>query len=161
MGCFCCKKKNEDEQYDSGKTQEASFEDNNYGDNDDDEKNDFENTNDIADNNMRKTKGSKEENSFDNENNIEYKEENIFENEEKNTNYILAEINITEENINKDIRIINSFEESKRINKWVPKVDDYKYENENEIKDNCIIKIDDKTIPFNYFYNFKEKGYLN
>ena len=35
---------------------------------------------------------------------------------EQNKNYILAEINIKEDDINKDIRIINSFEEYKRVN---------------------------------------------
>ena len=39
---------------------------------------------------------------------------NIFENKEKNKNYILAEINIEEDNINKDIRIINNFEGYKK-----------------------------------------------
>ena len=36
--------------------------------------------------------------------------------------------------------------------------DDYKYENEKEIKENCIIEINNKRIPFNYLYKFKEKG---
>ena len=82
----------------------------------------------------------------------------IFENKEKNKNYILAEINIEEKDINKDIRIINTFEEYKRINKLRDDKDDYKYVNEKEIKENCIIKINNKIIPFNYFYKFKEKG---
>ena len=30
--------------------------------------------------------------------------------------------------------------------------------NEKEIKENCIIKINNKRIPFNYLYKFKEKG---
>ena len=58
----------------------------------------------------------------------------IFENKEKNKNYILAEINIEEKYINEDIRIINSFEEYKRINNLNDKEDDYKYLNEKEIK---------------------------
>ena len=82
----------------------------------------------------------------------------IFENKEKNKNYILAEINIEEKDINKDIRIINTFEEYKRINEWDDEEDDYKYVNEKEIKENCIIKINNNIIPFNYFYKFKEKG---
>ena len=40
----------------------------------------------------------------------------IFKNIEENKNYILAEINIKEDDINKNIRILNSFEESKRMN---------------------------------------------
>ena len=78
--------------------------------------------------------------------------------EEKNENYILAEINIEEYYINKDIRIINTFEENKRIYDLDDEEDDYKYENEKEIKENCIIKINNKRIPFNYIYKFKEKG---
>ena len=58
----------------------------------------------------------------------------IIKNKEENKNYILAEINIEEDDINKNIRIINSFEEYKRINKCDDKEDDYKYENEKEIK---------------------------
>ena len=41
-------------------------------------------------------------------------------------NYIISEIEIKEEDINKDIRIINSFEEVKRKLKWEG---DYKKEN--------------------------------
>ena len=74
----------------------------------------------------------------------------IFENKEKNKNYILAEINIEEDDINKDIRIINTFEECKRKYEWDDQEDDYKYVNEKEIKENCIIKINNKIIiPFN------------
>ena len=72
-------------------------------------------------------------------------------------NYIIGEIEIKEEDINKDIRIINSFEEVKRINEWEDEEDDYKYENEKQIKENCKIEINDKIIPFSYFYKFKEK----
>ena len=84
--------------------------------------------------------------------------EDIFENKEKNKNYILAEINIEEKYINQNIKIINSFEEYKRINFLDNDKDDYKYKNEKEIKENCIIKINNNIIPFNYFYKFKEKG---
>ena len=73
-------------------------------------------------------------------------------------NYITSEIFIKNSDINKDIRIINSFEEAKRENKWKNRKDDYKYENEKEIKEKCIIKINNKIIPFSYWYNFNEKG---
>ena len=82
----------------------------------------------------------------------------IIKNIEENQNYILAEINIKENDINKDIRILNSYEEDKRRNKYNDEKVDFKYENEKEIKENCIIKINNKIIPFNYFYKFKEKG---
>ena len=41
-----------------------------------------------------------------------------FNNIKENENYILAEINIEEDYINEDIRIINTFEEYKRINEF-------------------------------------------
>ena len=147
MGC-CCKNKNEEKQYNNRKIRGIIKDDYNIkNENNDkdkkkdfnnDKENDFENANGIED---------KEENSFDNGNNIEYR------------NYILAEINIEECNVNKNIRIINICEESKKISKGFFIIDDHKHNNEKEIKENCIIKIDDKYIkPFNYFYKFKEKG---
>ena len=36
--------------------------------------------------------------------------------------------------------------------------DDYKYVNEEELEEECIIKINNKIIPFNHLYKFKEKG---
>ena len=39
------------------------------------------------------------------------------------------------------------------------KEDDYKYKNEKEIKKNCTIKINGKSIEsFDYFYKFKKEG---
>ena len=73
-------------------------------------------------------------------------------------NYIIGEIEINEDNINEDIRLINTFEEVKRQYKLGDKEDDYKYENEKEIKDNCEIKINNNIIPFKYFYKFNQKG---
>ena len=73
-------------------------------------------------------------------------------------NYIIGEIEIKEEDINKDIRIINSFEEVKRNKEWPKdKENDYKYENEKEIKENCKIEINNKIISFCYYYKFKRK----
>ena len=66
---------------------------------------------------------------------------------------------LKEKDINKDIRIINSFEEVKRYRQWwIESQYDNKYENETEIKENCKIEINNKIIPFSYFYRFKEKG---
>ena len=73
-------------------------------------------------------------------------------------NYIIAEINIGEDEIGEDIRIINSFEGIKREYSWKDSEDNYKFENEKEIKENCIIKINNKIIPFNYYNKFNEKG---
>ena len=56
-------------------------------------------------------------------------------------NYIIAEINIEDENINNDIRIINSYEEYLRNGKDKDKIlKNTKFNNEEEIK-NCEIKI--------------------
>jgi len=76
--------------------------------------------------------------------------------EKKFENYIIAKIDIKDEDVNKKIKIISSFEEDIRINpgKWI--VDDI-FKNEDEIK-KCEIKINDKKNPFNYYHQFKTKG---
>ena len=71
-------------------------------------------------------------------------------------NYIIAEIDIKDEDINKNIRILNSYEEVLRTNPGKYESEDI-YKNENEIK-KCEIKIDDNIIPFNYYHKFKTKG---
>ena len=50
-----------------------------------------------------------------------------------NTNYILAEIDIKEEDVNKKIRIINTYEESMRANGYKDYIKN-EYKNEDEIK---------------------------
>ena len=82
------------------------------------------------------------------------KNENM--NNKKIDNYIIAEINIKDNDIYKNIRIINSYEEYKRNNIY----ERYKTENENEkeIKEKCEIKINDKIIPFSYYYKFMKVG---
>ena len=76
------------------------------------------------------------------------------------TNYIIAEIYIEEEDINENIRIINSFENAKYEHGWKDKETDYKYENEKEIN-RCLITINDKQISFTYYYKFNKKGKYN
>ena len=85
------------------------------------------------------------------------KDEIKVENNENidNNNYIISEIDINDNNIGKDIRIINSYEEYLRKHTWIEK--DNKYNNEEEIK-KCEIKINDELIPFNYKYKFNSKG---
>ena len=70
-----------------------------------------------------------------------------------NINEINAEIKIKGKDINKYIRIINSYEEYKRDFEL-----DDKYKNEKEIKEKCKIKINNEIILFSYFYKFKKKG---
>jgi len=72
------------------------------------------------------------------------------------TNYIIAEININDEDINKDIKILSSYEESIRTHPNDYLRDD-NFKNEIEIKQ-CEIKINDEIIPFNYYHQFKSKG---
>ena len=49
-----------------------------------------------------------------------------------NNNYIEAEIDIKENDINKNIRIINSYEEYKRKREWEDKEVDSIWENEKK-----------------------------
>ena len=86
-----------------------------------------------------------------------YKKYEYEINNTNSTNIIIGEINIGPDDINKDIQIINSFENYKRINDLDDKEDDYKYENEKEIKENIKIKIEGKIIEFSYYYKFKKK----
>ena len=78
---------------------------------------------------------------------------NVINNNLNNDNYIIAEIDIEEDNTN--IRILNSYEENKRCCKGKEIKEDEK--NEEEIK-KCEIRINSELIPFNYFYKFKKKG---
>jgi len=69
---------------------------------------------------------------------------------EKDENYIIGEIDISDKNINQDIRIINSFEKSMRQKKISENME-FDFMNEEEIK-NFEITINDELIPFNYFH---------
>ena len=85
--------------------------------------------------------------------------EEVIEYINKIINYIIAEINIEEKDINKEIRIINSFEEyNKNYNYEMTKEKIDVYGNEKGIKDNCKIKINNSYIDFNYFYIFEKAG---
>ena len=71
-----------------------------------------------------------------------------------NNNYIIAEVYIKDEDINKEIQIINSCENfNRRHNLGIEKEE----MNEEEIK-KCEIRINDKLIPFTYSYKFINKG---
>ena len=113
-------------------------------------KNEFINYNDII------IKDIKE---IINDINIENKFKNLMNiyNKINNKNYIIAEIEIKKNDINKDIRIINSYEQYKRENKNDKEYNN-KYENEKKIKENCKIKLNNEKIPFSYFHKFKREG---
>ena len=76
----------------------------------------------------------------------------------KNDNQNIRIINSYEQvnrdikNDNQNIRIINSYEQVNRVKKF------NEFGNEIEIKDNCKLKINDKSIPFSYFHRFERKG---
>ena len=83
----------------------------------------------------------------------------IFENEnnyilKNNNNYIIAEIDIKDNDINQNIRILNSYECFERQYCYGMKKE---LMNEEQIKQ-CEIRINDKLIPFNYFFKFPKKG---
>ena len=84
-------------------------------------------------------------------------EEYIIINHMRN-NSIIGEINISSSDINKDIQIINSFENFKRIEKLEDNEDDSKYENEKEIKENIEIRINGEKIEFSYINKFNKEG---
>ena len=73
-------------------------------------------------------------------------------NTDVNTNYINAEIYIKEEHINKNIRIINSFENYKKEFKLKYEETDNIYANEKEIK-RCKIQVNGKLVNFLIFIN--------
>jgi surface protein len=71
-------------------------------------------------------------------------------------NYIIAEIDIKDEDVNKNIKILGSYEEFFRANPG-KLLEDNIFKNEDEIK-KCEIKINNEIIPFNYYHQFKSKG---
>ena len=77
----------------------------------------------------------------------------IFNEYNSSINYIIAEIKIKDDDINKKIRIINSYEEHKRNTH----LEQDKFNGE-EIKNNCKISINNELIPFNYFHEFQNAG---
>jgi len=81
-----------------------------------------------------------------------------FINQNKTKNFIIGEIYITKNEINENIGIINSFENYKRKYHLKDSDEDYKNENEKEIKENIEIKINGKIIEFTYYYKFKNEG---
>ena len=80
------------------------------------------------------------------------------EERENTNNFIIGEILIGPNDINKDIQIINSFENIKSINNYENDLDDSKNENVKEIKEKIKIKINGKIIKFQYLYNFEKEG---
>ena len=90
-------------------------------------------------------------------------EKNKIENIIKTKNFIYAEIDIDKRYLNKPIQIINSFEnyikniDKNNINDLIDD-DQNDFKNEEEIKNNIEIKINDKKIDFSYKYIFEKRG---
>ena len=80
----------------------------------------------------------------------------IFKHMSKNCIY--GVIDIDKFSIDKSIRIINSYEQRKKEGELKNSKFDSLYENEEELKKNCDIKIDNIPIGFSYFYNFDTQG---
>ena len=70
-------------------------------------------------------------------------------------NFIIGEIVINSEDINKNIQIINSFENA---NLYDSSENQYKFKNEEEIKNNIQIKIEGQKIDFTYLMKFGKEG---
>ena len=83
-----------------------------------------------------------------------------FENAINNNtiNSIKGEIKIESNNTNKNIQIINSFENYQRTRNVELNENDNINMNEEEIKENIEIKINGKTINFTYLYQFESNG---
>ena len=74
-------------------------------------------------------------------------------------NYITGYFIITDKDLNQDIRIINSFEDSKRRYNFIKVKDEFKYNNENEIMNKCEIEINGYKIKkFTYSFKFSYPG---
>ena len=72
---------------------------------------------------------------------------------------ITGEINIFDDIfVNKEVRIISSFEVNGAAHYSIQKKDLWKYKNAKEIKKSVKIKIDGKKIDFCYSYKFRKKG---
>jgi len=66
---------------------------------------------------------------------------------------ILCEYNIKDEDLNKDIQILNCYEEVKIKNNSLEGNN-----NKNEIRNNCELYLNDKKINFTFKYSFSNKG---
>ena len=73
-------------------------------------------------------------------------------------NFISGQIIVNENDVNKYIRVINSFEQAKIKYNYLKIDNELKYKNEKEIMENCKIKINNIEYRFSYFYSFKKPG---
>ena len=84
---------------------------------------------------------------------------NYFSNVIPEENYITGYFLITDKDINQNIRIINSFEESKRRYNYIKVQNELRYNNEKEIINKCEIIINGTKLKnFAYFIKFRSPG---
>ena len=107
-------------------------------------KNEF---NEVNENNRSQNKKT-------NKSNIKFNNEKAI----SSKNVIISEVNINTHDINKDIQIINSYENYRRKRETKDGKINPEYDNEKDIKENIEIKINGEKIPFSYMYKFKKEG---
>ena len=83
---------------------------------------------------------------------------NSFKDNENN--FIIGKLYIGENDINKNIRIINSFEEIKRKYNYYKVDNELRFYNEKEIMENCQIEINEKRKKFSYFIKASKPGII-
>ena len=88
-------------------------------------------------------------------------EKDVDKNNISGNNKIIGLININNDDINKEIPIINSYENYKKMHKDEIKKEELKFKNEKEIKENTEIKINGKKIDFSYYHKFIKEGTYN
>ena len=88
----------------------------------------------------------------------EYKKKLKNYHSKKKDNYIEGKITITDFYVNKDVKIIGSFEKDGTDCYSIKNEDLNKYKNEQEIKTNTRIKINGKEIKFSYYHKFPKRG---
>ena len=85
--------------------------------------------------------------------NIELIELNLNEQELSNNNFIICEYDIKEDNINKEIQILNCFEQALKEKSYLSGI-----ENEKELRENCELYLNDEKINFCFKYKFPREG---
>ena len=123
------------------------------------------NLNEKKENDYKDENNYKEENEYKGENNnfiANNIHENLKENDnyketnlERNKNYIICKYEIKENQLNKPIQILNSYENVIKKNSWYQNKGN---ENDKDIKDNCVLYLNGNKISFTYLYKFPKKG---
>ena len=101
-----------------------------------------------------------------NQNNLNYRVNNAiirnYNDINSKSNFIMGHFYISENDINKKIRIINSFEQSKIKYNFIKINDELNFRNEKEISDYCEISVNGIKMPkFDFFLVFNKSGYYS